>query len=437
MIPSARSMAVIEILDTIRDKQEIPADRVVSNYFRFRKYIGSKDRGEIAESVYSIIRNQALLEYLCESFRLKKSSRTVLLCYYANLKDTKIDDIYERFSGEKYSPETLSKQEIEAVKECLKSSNAVRSKAPHHVKFSYPEWILSFAENKDEKLEIEKQMQAMQLQAPMDLRVNTLLIDRDSAINLLESEGIHCEKTPISSVGIRITKRSPIFATDAYKNGLVEVQDEGSQIAGLLIGAQKHHKVIDFCAGAGGKSLILSNMMEGKGKILSFDVIPSRLEELRRRATRAKADNITIKSIESESDKHLKRYYEFADIVVADVPCSGSGTWRRNPDMKWKLTSSDIERYNKLQFSILSNAAKLVKPEGYIVYITCSIFRAENQSIIEKFLAGNNNFAISPFLGEKNITANQSVIKNQDGSVSLNPAQTNTDGFFICCLRKL
>jgi 16S rRNA (cytosine967-C5)-methyltransferase len=277
-------------------------------------------------------------------------------------------------------------------------------------------------------------MAALDRPAPLDLRVNLLAGGRDAAVAALARDGIQARPTQWSPLGLRLDKRVALQTVAAWKNGLVEVQDEGSQLVALLLGATAGMRVVDFCAGAGGKTLAIAAGMANKGQIVACDTSAKRLEGAVLRLRRAGVHNVERRVLESERDKWVKRHAGGFDRVLADAPCTGTGTWRRNPDGRWRLTETDIAELVDLQARILDSCARLVKPGGRLVYATCSILPDENERQVERFLAANAEFAVVPVAA-----AWPAEVPNPVGDapfLRLTPAQHGTDGFFAALLER-
>lgn len=430
MTPGARANATIELLEEIHNS-ESPADRIIGKYFKHRKYIGSKDRGFIASLTYNILRHKLQLEWLIEQNGFSTSPRLLILAGLCLLDKEKPFEVEHRFNGGKYSPDKLSNKEKDFL-ENLDSSQI--HKAPLNIRSNIPAWLISYLDRSFGK-NLEREIAELNKEAPLDLRINTLKSNSQEVLNIIKKEGFDAFFTPISPIGIRILERRPIFTLDVFKNGFVEVQDEGSQIVSLLVGARPGEKIVDFCAGAGGKTLSLAAQMRNKGRIYAFDVSEKRLDELKKRLKRGGVSNVQVKQIESENDQYLKRLKSEIDRVVLDVPCSGSGTWRRNPDAKYRLTREKLQDYISIQSHILDSACRLVKPGGYLFYITCSMLQDENENQIKAFLSRSRDFEIIDIseLINKNIKAD---LKTNDNFLGLSPHKTNTDGFFIAAMKK-
>jgi 16S rRNA (cytosine967-C5)-methyltransferase len=283
-------------------------------------------------------------------------------------------------------------------------------------------------------------MAALNLPAPLDLRVNRLKADRDTAQRALAAEGIRAEPTPWSPLGLRITHRVPLAGTAAFKDGLVEVQDEGSQLAAPLADARPGMRVVDFCAGAGGKTLALAAQMENRGKLVACDTASWRLERAGIRLRRAGVSNVERRPLSSERDPWVKRHAPKGkeggfDRVFVDAPCLGIGSWRRNPDGKWRMTPNDLAELLVRQRDILASAARLVKPGGRLVYATCSLLREENEDQAEAFLAASPDFVLYPVGRAWAETLNDRCPGGED-YLRLTPARHGTDGFFVALFER-
>lgn len=425
MKPASRIESTIEILEKIAEQTRVPMDSVVGDYMRNRRYIGSKDRSEIAERVYNIARARARLNWWLEQQKQALSPRNITLAWLIlgeNLDEKRVNDL---FDGSKYAPPALNEQEKSFANALLgqslnsdEMSAAVRVECPPE-----HEEALSALYGED----FEKELSAMLESATLDLRVNLFQITRENAAGSLAKDGIETEPTPLSPWGLRCTDKAYLSKTKAMNKGWVEIQDEGSQMIAYLCGAKPGMQVLDFCAGGGGKTLALASAMQRKGRIVAMDNNTKRLERGRRRYKKAGiADIVELRSLEEEQHrKWLRRQKEKFDIVLTDVPCSGTGTWRRNPDMRWANYGPSLAELIEVQAEILEKAAKNVKPGGKLVYATCSLLRAENENQIESFLANHPEFELQP-------------VPEELGSpyMRLSPYRHNTDGFFAAILVK-
>ncbi len=455
MTPSAHLSAVIELLDSLlqswQGEKRIPADAAIDRYFKARRYIGSHDRGSISEMTYWIIRHKALIEWWCARQRMDASARILTLTAVLLRKDTNVNQLAKLFDGSKYAPLPLTDREWQYA-HYLDKQDKEPSEMPEWVRLNYPQWLEKQLKDTLGK-HFTKEMEAMEEQAPVDLRANTLRLPRERVLEEIKKAGWEAEPTQLSQLGIRLKKRQAIFASDLFKNGLFEMQDEGSQAVAELVDAQPGMKVIDFCAGAGGKTLALAASMQNKGRILAWDTSEKRLAQLPQRLKRAGVDNTELRVIVSENDPYIKRHKLSADRVLVDAPCSGSGTWRRNPDLKWRFTETDLNEVVDVQQRILASAARLVKPGGRLIYATCSLLSRENDKQVEEFLKTRSNFRVVCAKKVWNKTAKSDVTgadkKSTNGNVNANqetdpvsylwltPHQDGVDGFFAAVLERV
>lgn len=439
MKPSARISAVIELLETLyqtwQDNRQLPMDVMMGQYFKDRRYIGSKDRAFIGEMTYGILRHGGSLEWHLEQVKQPVSPRSVVLAGLVFFYGQTEDDLADLFSGEAYGPEALGHQEEKLI--CaLVQTDFENEMMPIAARHSFPDWMegrLRDAFGTD----IETALEALNKEAPVDLRTNTLKCPgRAELIFALDKEGFMAMPTPHSPLGVRLKKRIPAFTTQAFRDGWFEMQDEGSQLASLLVQAEKGQKVVDFCAGAGGKTLAIAATMGNKGRIVAFDTSARRLKQMPKRLARAGVDNVLLKDIKSENDALVKRHRDSADWVLVDAPCSGSGTWRRNPDLKWRMTPNDLAELKVLQRRILASAATLVKKGGKLVYVTCSIFPDENANQVSQFIMDYPEFKVAhpgklwdSLCRPLNDDPNQVVMQ-------LAPHKDGTDGFFAAVFER-
>jgi len=414
MRPAARLQALVDALATIYTTPK-PADSVLSAYFRNRRYIGSKDRAAIAESVYAALRHHARIGWWLQRVGLPEDARTSALCWYM-LNGVRFEELDVLCSGGEYAPDKLNSDEKSRFAK-LEGRSKEHPEMPEAVRLEVPEWA-------EEKLRerfgkrFEAEMVALLDAAPLDLRVNTLKVDRDTAMRELRAERIEVEPTPLSPLGLRVKGRPALAMTKAFKAGMIEIQDEGSQMLAMLMDAKPGDQVVDFCAGAGGKTLAIAAQMHNKGRIIACDVLERRLERAAERFRRAGVHNIETRALTTERDPWVKRHKGKFDRVLVDAPCSGIGVWRRNPDARWRVLGPGLGELVKLQGEILNSAARLVKPGGRLVYATCSMLAEENAQRVEIFLNNNPDFILVPY--------------GQDGGryLELTPGQHNTDGFF-------
>ena len=435
MLEAARIAAVIEILTECeaswKAARPMPADIIMNRYFKDRRYIGSKDRGAIAELSYFIIRNRATLLWWAARHKLDTARALVIAALALHHKKT-LPDIHNYFNGEYFSAPKCNPEEAEFAK-AIVGKELLHHDMPDHIRYNYPAWM-----EKEVKAALgegwKEEIIALNTEATVDLRTNTLLTTRDALLSGLKEEGYEVEISPLSPVGIRMGSRAPIFTSKYFKQGWFEMQDEGSQLVSLFLPVKPGDKVIDFCAGAGGKTLALAAEMKNKGRILAWDTSKNRLEQIVPRIKRAKVDNVQRHLIESEHDAFIKRHKDSADGVLIDAPCTGSGTWRRNPDLKWRTSPKDLEEIQDIQKRILDSASRLVKLNGYMVYATCSLLESENERQIEAFLETKQNFRV--VLTEKIWNNFPQQTMKQGGTLRLTPHKDGTDGFFASLLQR-
>ncbi len=395
---------------------EHPADAVVSRYFREHRQLGHADRAFVAETVFAVLRRGRSLEA-----RLGKelSDRRRLLAALA---------VVRGWSQRELSPVLKASEE-----EWLASVKAVREEEmPPPVRCDLPDWLYARLETQygaDETLQLAR---AMNQSAPLDLRANTLKTSRDDLLAKLAAEGIDALPAPLSPIGIRLRDKPALAKSPLFLEGAFEVQDEGSQLLGYLVEPKRGEMVVDFCAGAGGKTLLLGAMMKNTGRLYAFDVSDKRLSNLKPRLARSGLSNVHPGRIEHERDMKVKRLAGKADRVLVDAPCSGLGTLRRNPDLKWRQDESSVAELNVKQAAILDAAATLVKPGGRLVYATCSLLREENEAIVEAFLAKHEAFALVP---ASDVLARHGIAVDGE-MLRLLPNRHNTDGFFAAVLER-
>jgi 16S rRNA (cytosine967-C5)-methyltransferase len=431
MQKNARIRSVIEVLEE-EAKTPYPLDSIIAKYFRARKFIGAKDKKYIAELVYNIYRRRSELLYALEQVDAALSPRNIVIAALIIIEGDAAGNLDQTFDGAKFSPEQLAISELRFAE---KIKDVSKDNVPYFVTYNYPKSLEKFLKAAFEE-DFEEELSALNKQASLDIRVNSLKASADKILGEMVNEGLGVSKGLYSPNCLKINSRTPIFNMKIFTDGMIEVQDEGSQLLSLLVTAKPGDKVIDFCAGAGGKTLSIAAGMKNKGRIYALDVSERRLSELKKRTTRAGVDTVMVNHIKDETDQYLKRLKDSADYVLLDVPCSGSGTWRRGPDIKWKTTPEKIANFNIVQQKILDSAKRLVKKNGQLIYATCSVFKDENENIIEKFLIDNPEFKLlnAPEILLKNYGIE---VPNQKNSyLKLSPHKTVTDGFFAAVLEK-
>lgn len=423
-------------------KSNRPADSLIETFFRSRKYLGSHDRRFIAETTYGTLRHLRKCEFIL-NYILTEQMGTL----FDEDKQLLTLIVYLSITGKakEITPELISAQlKSTRLKERLSDlvTNLLKPIKIHDdniiqrigVDYSFPDWMVQRLVDQYGEIEAEKICLGLNEPAPLTLRVNILKTDVEQCQAELRKEGIETLRTRLSPFGISVTKRMNIFSLKTFRDGWFEVQDEGSQLLPLIIDPKPNIKLLDVCAGAGGKTLEFSALMKNRGEIFATDINLFRLEELYKRAKRAGAQNVRVQEIRTIDDL-LDRFKDFFDIVFIDAPCSGIGTIRRNPGMKWMVTEQTVDEVSEKQKSILHSSAPLVKYGGKLVYATCSLLRQENESLIETFLSHHPEFAITKF------NTNISIIKKTEVAeaspfFSLFPHIHGTDGFFCAVMEK-
>jgi len=429
MTPAARVAAAIEVLADVEARRR-PAVDALKDWGLARRFAGSGDRAAIAGLVYDALRRKSSSAWLMGD----SSPRAVMIGALMQMRDLDEAGISALFSGEGHAPAPLS----EAERERLRSGDL--SDAPDPVRGDYPDWLAAaFAESCGADAVAEGR--ALAGRAPVDLRVNTLKGGRDRALVALAH--LDAQATPLSPVGVRVPLRADgrgpaLSAEPAYVKGQVEVQDEGSQLAALLSGAKPEMQVLDLCAGAGGKTLALAAMMENHGQIYATDDDGRRLTPIYDRLARAVVRNVQVRAPRGEREM-LADLAGRCDVVLIDAPCTGSGAWRRNPDAKWRVRPGALEQRIKDQNETLERAANYVKPGGHLVYVTCSLLKAENEDRIAAFLAGHDAFLPleaahwASACGLPGLAAQASSL---GVGFRFSPLRTGTDGFYVAALTR-
>jgi 16S rRNA (cytosine967-C5)-methyltransferase len=397
-------------------KFDRPADAVLHDFFREQRGLGSHDRGFVAEAVFGVLRRKRFLDHLVGD----AVPRRLLLACLTRVAGVSVREL---------AP-SLERDEFEWI---AGIRAAVPDELPLGVMAELPDWLVARLQAQVADAEILALGRALQQPAPLDLRVNTLRAGRDAVLAELAGSGIACEPTPYSPVGIRIKGRPAINRHTLFASGAIEVQDEGSQLLACVVAPKRGELVVDFCAGAGGKTLMLGALMHSRGRVYAFDISEKRLARLKPRLKRSGLSNIHPRWIHTENDIRVKRLAGKIDRVLVDAPCTGFGTLRRNPDLKWRQSPQSIEELRLKQGAILRSAAALVKPGGRLVYATCSLLAEENQQIVSGFLAAHPQFAIV-HCGE--ILKQQRIALDTGPYLQLWPHVHNTDGFFAAALAR-
>ena len=431
MTPAARLSAAIEVIDAI-EAQRAPAAQALKEWGTSHRFAGSGDRAAIAGLVWDVLRRRASSAWVMDD----DTPRARVLGMLKVERGMDVTTISALCDGGRFAPAPLT----DAERSALSSRSA--SDAPPPVAGDYPEWLdphLAKMFGEDRAAEAA----AMASRAPLDLRVNTLKAKREKVLASLKHLG--AKETPWSPIGLRImlgadAKNPGIHAEEDFVKGAVEVQDEGSQLAALFSAAKPGEQVIDLCAGAGGKTLALAAMMQGKGRLIATDHDKRQLAPIHERLSRAGVHNAEVRTPKGADDP-LADIKASADLVLIDAPCSGTGTWRRNPDAKWRMRPGALDIRIKDQIEVLDRAAAMVKGGGRIAYITCSVLPEENTEQVRAFVARHSEFSVVPpeetaaVLWDKAAAFAQAALKLPEGWL-MTPRRTGTDGFFVAVLRK-
>jgi len=432
MTPAARLAAAIEIFDTL-EKERRPAADALKAWGLTHRFAGSGDRAAIAGLVYDALRRRSSSAFLMGA----ETPRATLLGMLRRERGLDTEAIAGLANGAQYAPAALSEDERRRL------DSGDLPAAPPHVAGDYPQWLephftRAFGEARADE------GAALASRAPLDLRVNTLKATCDKAAEMLAE--LKPEPTRWSPWGLRITltadaKAPPIHAEPAFLKGLVEVQDEGSQLAALLAGAKPGEQVLDLCAGAGGKTLALAAMMENKGQLYTSDDDKRRLAPIHDRLKRSGARNVQVRTPKSAGGE-LDDLKGRMDLVLIDAPCTGTGAWRRNPDAKWRMRPGALEQRRKEQTEVLDRAVPLLKPGGRIAYVTCSVLDEENGDQVRAFMSRHAGFMIVPpadvaqALGERAFMFAKAARLSAEG-ITMTPRTTETDGFFVALLKRV
>jgi 16S rRNA (cytosine967-C5)-methyltransferase len=402
-------------------KFEHPADAVVARYFREHRSLGPRERATLSDTVYATLRERLKFEWLARSGSGSKWRRLAIL----------------GFPGDRdFLKSALSEPEKTWLDHCLAVTDADLM-APH--RHNLPEWLAT-ALREQVGPEFDALVASLNQPAPLDLRVNSLKKKREAVLAELRQAGLVCEPTPFSPLGIRLSGKPSLAKLPAFVQGDIEVQDEGSQLLALLLDAKRGEMVVDFCAGAGGKTLAIGAAMRNSGRLYAFDTSGHRLDALKPRLARSGLSNVHPVAIAHERDDRIKRLAGKIDRVLVDAPCSGLGTLRRSPDLKWRQNPDTVAAQAQLQQAILNSAARLLKPGGRLVYATCSLLREENEAVCSAFAAAHPGFEVVPaaeLLAQAQVPQPDFLCTGDSGEfLRLWPHRHATDGFFAAVWRK-
>jgi len=398
-------------------RSTFPADLVVSRYFRQHRELGHADRGFVAETVFTVLRRKRSLSARCGD---DVTSRRLLLASLACVQG-------------------LNRRELDVVLNEVEGKWLAHAKAvkledlPPAVRCDLPDWLYDVLAAQFGAAELEALAAGLNVAAPLDLRVNPLKAERQDVLVRLQADGLAAQACPYSPLGIRLVGKPALARYPLFIDGSIEVQDEGSQLLGHLLQPKRGEMVADFCAGAGGKTLLLGALMRSQGRLYAFDVAEKRLAKLKPRLARSGLSNVHPVRIESENDIKIKRLAGKLDRVLVDAPCSGLGTLRRNPDLKWRQTPESVAELTVKQAAILHAASGLVKQGGRLVYATCSLLDAENEAVISAFLSKHPEFVA---LSAEDVLRKQEIEIECGERLRLLPHRHGTDGFYAAVMER-
>lgn len=393
------------------------ADSVVSHWFRAHPALGMRDRADVAEAVYDVLRHLRRYRQLAESGVGPAVRRLAILGLVATKVKQTVFEVLD--PGEQAWLDRV--QQIDPAS------------LPLAVRESLPDWLHEKIKDFDRLPELAH---ALNLPASLDIRVNPMKADRDEMLaDLTKGNAVRHSPvaTPYSPWGIRLAGRPAMNKWHQFEHGLIEVQDEGSQLLALLVGPKRGEMVIDFCAGAGGKTLLLGALMRSTGRLYAFDISAARLARAKPRFARSGLSNIVPVAIEHENDVRVRRLAGKVQRVLVDAPCSGTGTLRRNPDLKWRQSAQSVKELVALQAKIIDSASRCVAPGGRLVYATCSILPEENEGQIDRFLASHPDFVL---VNAAPILAARTPLQIEGPFLKLRPDNHSTDGFFAAVLER-
>jgi 16S rRNA (cytosine967-C5)-methyltransferase len=393
-----------------------PADTTLSRYFKDHPRLGGRERGAIAECIYAVLRNKAFFTDRAEAGGGATMRRLVLLGMADAIG-------FDALGG-------LSEDESEWLKRQLEIDRSLLHKS---MRANMPKWLFDKLVEQYGEEETLVLADALNTPAPLDLRVNAMKANRDEVIAELAQAPIAADPTPFAPLGLRIHKKPALQNLPLFKSGAIEVQDEGSQVLAQILGAKRGEMVVDFCAGAGGKTLALGAQMRNTGRLYAFDVSEKRLAKLKPRLARSGLSNVHPVAIAHERDAKIKRLAGKIDRVLVDAPCSGMGTLRRNPDVKWRQPPEAIAEMHAKQVAILDGAARLVKGGGRLVYATCSLLNEENDQVAAQFIETHPDFQLVPM---RQVLAEQKIDLDMGDYLKLLPHKHQTDGFFAAVFER-
>ena len=405
-----------------------PVDAVTSGWFRTRRHFDDTDRGAVLELLYELLRHRARLGWWLVRHGRSDIPRNRLLAWLA-LAEGKTPGQTRRLFGA--AKAALTDHEYALVVK-LQGSSLVHPAMPEEVRLECPPWAIAPLRRRFGDA-FGAELAALLTPPPLDLRVNPVKSTREAVLRELKDLGLPAEASRLAPYGIRVSERLSLASLPGLKSGEIEIQDEGSQLVAMLVDARPGDRVADFCAGAGGKTLAIAAQMNNKGRVVACDINPARLKRCAERLRGAGLHNAETRLLSSEADRWVKRHKGGFDRVLVDAPCSGTGTWRRNPDARWRAPEEKgLDNLVALQARILTSAARLVKPGGRLVYATCSLLSEENEEQVAAFLAAHPAFSVVP-LSQAAPYLTDSALPDY---LSLTPARHDTDGFFAAVLQR-
>jgi 16S rRNA (cytosine967-C5)-methyltransferase len=417
---AGHTLELIEIL--LNDRRS--ADKLIESFFRQRRYLGSHDRRDLAESAYGILRNLRLLQALVA--RVKPSATAQAVWLFAAYKLH-----VEQASPAMIKDYALALSDVELASLAAQQVDEVAGKSIG-VRLSFPDWLVAALQQQMGDEESAKLLESLNQPPPLTIRVNTIKTTREECLRELQQRGFECAPSKLSADGIHLSKRTNLFSLDLFQDGWFELQDEGSQIISLLLDPKPTWRIADVCAGGGGKTLHLAALMKNRGEIFAFDVVPRRLENLQKRARRSGVHNVRAQLL--QEGQIPEQLLGKMDAILIDAPCSGTGVLRRNPDAKWKISPEMVREMAEKQKSILRHYARLLKPRGRLVYATCSLLADENEKVIEAFLGAHADYN---FAHAAEILRRYDLVNLADGGyVRLFPHIHGCDGFFAAVLER-
>lgn len=416
VLSRAQLEAIVEALTVVLPARS-PADAQLRQFFRDHRSLGGRERALVADTVYAALRRRRMLEHVTPH----ATPREIALAALVKVQGIGLSQIESALrAGEKDWLARLKALDLETL--------------PFEIRADLPDWVIARLRRAMDDEAILALGRSLQQSAPLDLRVNTLKAPREAVLDRLAYDNLEATATPHSAIGVRLRDKPALNQHPMFLDGAVEVQDEGSQILGMLVEPRRGEMVVDFCAGAGGKTLQMGAAMHSSGRLYAFDVSDKRLANLAPRLKRSGLSNVFPQRIASENDPKVKRLRGKIDRVLVDAPCTGLGTLRRNPDLKVRQTEDAVAELNAKQRAILDAAASLLKPGGRLVYGTCSLLVEENEDMVRDFLGRHPDFTLVP---AKEVLARQGVkLPGTEEFLRLYPHVHDTDGFFAAVLEK-